>query len=1509
MVYHNIINNMGDDDMPYEKGGRADKYGNRFEVRWIVYQLLDVLEEKKDSIKIEAIGDDEVGVDIWVEFNGYKEGQQCKGRNASKEYWDISSLKKKDILKNWKYQLDRGYNYYVSLISPLTFTFLEDLVSRAKTCNDNPDVFYKEQILKSSKEFRNFFHDFCEGMSINTSSELDKCISYLKRIKYRQFPDDTLKELILERIGYLFTGNRNDIYNSLISWIVEGNRLGETIDINVLQDYLKSKKINSRNLSSDKRIFPRIQELNDEYKSGVALINQQLINRDEFLRCRNIIDSGNSLIIHGKAGRGKSSCTFDIIKYCEKNQIPYLSIKLDKRIPKGTASSWGNDLGLPSSIAHCINSISKKKQAVLILDQLDALRWTQEYSHESLMVCREIIRQVANLNKERKYNISIVFVTRTYDLKNDRTIKQLFDYDDLNVIKWEEVEIAELDEETVLSIVGNQYYNFSKRLKEGLKVPNNLYIWQHLDSKKETFDFASTGKLISEWWQQLCQKCISFNLSDTELNSIKMKIVKWLEKNGKVFFSKKAFNISSRYLDYLVSNSFLICQGEKYSFAHQSILDYFITEELLKRYWNGENIQELIGTKENQTPRKRYQIQMFLEYLLEYNTEDFINVGQELFESKKIRFFLKYVFIEVLSQVDKIDKNIEMFILEKCDNKFYEKHLLNSVFVSKKQFVNLLRNNGVLEKWFNEKNKKENVFFLISSIYREFSPEDISFIESKIFDSEEDDFRFINLLPFDICEDTDELFELRMSLFEKYPDKAEFYFGGENKFKIEETRIIKIVKFFLDNPKTTKVDRYTDAFESLFKFKFSEDTKILDSLLPYIPNQNDIGLINEWSAYSHSNYNPRRLCIHIIKETNKNIIASDPLQFWDYYKKFMGKGLYLFNEILLDGFIKLPESYSDSIIQYLIKDFNNNIFVKTDGSGNDLFLAREVIKVHSKSCNNILFNELKGKIIEYFPPDAIDIYKRRLERKNNIKEYYRPFHGDLQKELLEMLPFNRLSEQDVDTIKALKRKFPNNTRYVRQNVFSWGSISSPKFKRELNDKQWEKILTNKKIPQERNYDNKEFVDYSRQGFSDSFENVVQEDPERYITLVIENKNDVFDEYIIALFRGVANSKKLKDASSGFLEKMILSFEHKYKLSIASYICEIIKRRSDIQWSTDILNILVDLATNFQHTALNQDKELDTFEKILTKSLNCVYGYVSSAIGELISANKDLFSFFKNSIVSLINGENIVVQFSALSILFPALKIDKEWATENILLLLESNNKFGGFFEIKDFLITLYPSYGEQVLSIILDLYNSEDKHVVKVGSAAICELYIRENKFVTIIENVNLMEKVQAETIFDMAKLYLKEDKFNSIAKKVILTIMVNRPDLNISISSIFKNKYIDINRDKDFLFEVIKLDLSKMTIYSFVRYLQRENISLVECKDIIFAICHQLIENPEKYNNFYHVEDELYKLIVGLYDEVLGSQKDELKLVREECLKVWDLMFEKNIGTTRVLSRELMNL
>lgn len=230
--------------MPYELAGRADKGGNKFEIRWVIYQMLRVIDEKLDYVVLEALGDDERGVDIWIgEKNDSREGQQCKGRNGSKEYWDYGTANAKGIFTNWKYQLDRDKSNKVALVSPLVFTFLEDLIERAKNTSNNPKDFYNNQILNASKEFVEFFKNFCKVMEINPEKDLDliKCISYLNRIAYRQMPDTELKELILSKIGYLLIGNEEEIYNAFIAWIVDGDILGKTINQSVLYTFLKEK--------------------------------------------------------------------------------------------------------------------------------------------------------------------------------------------------------------------------------------------------------------------------------------------------------------------------------------------------------------------------------------------------------------------------------------------------------------------------------------------------------------------------------------------------------------------------------------------------------------------------------------------------------------------------------------------------------------------------------------------------------------------------------------------------------------------------------------------------------------------------------------------------------------------------------------------------------------------------------------------------------------------------------------------------------------------------------------------------------------------------------------------------------------------------------------------------------------------------------------------------------------------------------------------------------------------
>lgn len=159
-----------------------------------------------------------------------------------------------------------------------------------------------------------------------------------------------------------------------------------------------------------------------------------------------------------------------------KKNIPYLAIKLDKRIPNGTAEKWGKDLGLPASIAHCIHSVSKNESAVIILDQLDALRWTQAHSRDALLVCSQIINQVEKLNFERKYKISFVFVCRTYDLENDNNIRSLFKKSDKKeeIIQWHKVQVNELDEGIAKDIVGKRYEQLTSKLKE-LEFGGGLY--------------------------------------------------------------------------------------------------------------------------------------------------------------------------------------------------------------------------------------------------------------------------------------------------------------------------------------------------------------------------------------------------------------------------------------------------------------------------------------------------------------------------------------------------------------------------------------------------------------------------------------------------------------------------------------------------------------------------------------------------------------------------------------------------------------------------------------------------------------------------------------------------------------------------------------------------------------------------------------------------------------------------------------------------------------------------
>ena len=65
---------------------------------------------------------------------------------------------------------------------------------------------------------------------------------------------------------------------------------------------------------------------------------------------------------------------------------------------------------------------------------------------------------------------------------------------------------------------------------------------------------------------------------------------------------------------------------------------------------------------------------------------------------------------------------------------------------------------------------------------------------------------------------------------------------------------------------------------------------------------------------------------------------------------------------------------------------------------------------------------------------------------------------------------------------------------------------------------------------------------------------------------------------------------------------------------------------------------------------------------------------------------------------------------------------------------------------------------------------------------------------------------------------------------------------------------------------------------------------------------------NQEEIAKHWGIEDDISKLIISLYDECANSEKVSDKQIAEKCLELWDVMFEKQIGRVRELSRMLMD-
>lgn len=1506
--------------MANELGGRNDKYGNRYEHNCIIDTIIDVVAEKITSFSFEPLGEDEKATDILiVEKDESKKFVQCKERNGNSNSWNFTGLNKYKLLIKWKTHLDRANNNIVALRSPLPFIELEDLAKRARNTNENPVDFYKYQIENSS--MKESFNSYCRYLELDYTKEenLSLAINYLRRTKVEIRPDEDLKNLLLDKIKFYFIGDCDYIYNMLLDWIINGNIMGNTIDNLLLDKFFKEKNITLRDLSNDESNFSTLKKLNQDYKNAFIPINGEIIQRDVLQECIDKITDGDSIIIHGKAGYGKSGITTSLINYLEKNDILYLAIKLDKKIPSKNVESWSKELGFSLSISYCLNTFSKEKNCVLILDQLDALRWTQSHTKDACDVCYNLIEEINRINIERKKNISVVLVSRTFDLENDNNINKIINKD------WAKIRIDLLNESDVKNIVDDRYDSFNNKLKTLLRIPSNLFIWTKLKLNFNINEIYSTGSLIEKWWENIEEEARNSSFESNDLLSVRNIIFEIMKKMHQISIPKIFLDVDSTILDFLCSKEFIIKCNNSISFSHQSIFDYYSVKKMIVEYCNGIEIAKLLGPKDTQSPIVRYQLQMFLEELYYCDIFKFKDAIDYVINCKDIRSYIKYVAYEVLGLVPELDTSLEQFILEYIEKNDYFDVFINDVFMGHEIFINLLIKNKIFDSWFKNLDKRDIVITLIKSVNDSLSNEVVEFIKSNLFINKETDLLLYQCFPYDIGSDSDELFDLRLKIYTKYIEISDIYVNLDELIKSNEIRAIELVKFWLKS--TLKKKRklkysYDNSIEFSDETKVSGDIEIINALLPLIPKYYFESFeMHSWRDENHNERNIERIAISLLKNATVNLINRDKTQFWTVFEKYLNKGLIIHNEMILYGLLNMPVSENNKVLLYLFSNIDKNIFEYTSGSEESITLTKQILSKFIINLERDEYYMVERAILDYKPSDILERCKRKIKiLKERDYPFYLSFWGDMQFELLKVIPEGLLTIKAKNLLQVLNRKFNTGKSHRFDNHYmKVCNVTSPIANKRISDKSWLKILSNSKIIDLRKtrelISESTFVESNLYEFQSSFSISIQDDPERFINLVINNKKIILQSFIDTLFSSLAYSNKVNEISIGLFENMFFELSYKDSTLRSSCICEIISRKSDVSWSNNTINLMKNIFNDIKNNVIpiesiiGKDNDMDKAEKWETYIINTPIGKFALALTHLLWERKELFLEFKDIIRFMIDSEDKCIKYSALYILNPCLNIDKHWAIENIVNLFKEPKNMG-FRNARDMLFFCYSNaekcQKQEIINIIMTALSIDSKHIKTVFAWLVVDLYVIFDEFHSYIDDLPNDEIILKE-LLEMFILYLEDEEKKEIVKPIIIK-MLELENINFNSYRIFNSKRINLEKDKEFLLQICTKKNAKKTVGAFVNFVNKEASSLLEYKEFIFELADGCIDNysSDNYDLSLDLED-LVGLIVKIFDEVC-EDKNEMKVIKK-CLDLWDKMFENHIGSIRKISKDISNL
>lgn len=1499
-------------------GGPADKAGNTYELKWLVRQFLRVLSGDINWVHLEPPGKDGEKVEFILEaLDGSIEAHQVKRQKGTAGVWTVSDLNTRGVLAAIeKHTIQAGRNF--RFVSVDGVKSLRELADRSRDTVDI-DEFEREFLPDGAT---GDFDRLCVDLGGVSRSE---GFEILQKCRFDAISDGHLSDELNALMGFYVDGDNSLAVDALASWGSEQTH--RKISASEIWQQLTSKGFHARDLAKDTTLVGRIQSATDEFLSSQAFdIGGRTFQRDEAVEATGPLTDGSkhTVIVHGKAGIGKTGVIAQIAKAQHSNGWTVLAFRMDRLDPTTRLIELGKQLfGRECSPVAALAAVSGEGDSLLVIEQLDAISTTSGRNAEFFHVVDQMIREAIFHPRMR-----VMVGCRTFDLNNDRRIRELSQRDKSRTVQ---VPVRELNDSVlakVLDHLGIDETKLNDRQRQMYRTPLHLYLLNSvLKNIEEKFSkIVNPDQLYDEFWDAKRTETALKLGNPNNFEIVLYRLAEEMTRSQELSVPKSVVRDLNDDAQRLISANVLNESAYRISFFHEGYFDYVYARFFCE---GGGSLFNFISSG-TQDLFIRSQVRQILTYIRERNFDEYMGEIRNCIEGDRIRFHVKSLIVEVIGLVQQ-PTVVEWEILSNCLNSSSPgiANSARSALWSSIAWFRFLSSSGTLQEWLSNSNDElQNFTFnycrgmaddvpeLVATILSEFAGLSID-IDNKILGA------IVWSKSIGECPEIENLF---LSIVTAQDRDWAFRRSAIDDSLLYSSRkgpkfACKILGVYL-----TMMAKEPGEVSAFFDNSGSSDRGFSDHSLRELEEKSPLEFANEVTK-------------PLVKLFEKSVVLQDgeapPYRTEVWNGGFRGLRHHT-PEVLLSCLANaLKKTADDDLLRYLelidilaasecrpaqavvlralcipvenVKRHGINLIRNSYeqwGGWHDEFALWDLRRLFEVWAPLVKRQEIEGlepHIFKHIEQWSFHEYEdessdQREERIRNYARWHRESYGRAQHQILSFIPNDCLSPTAIRKKQELHRKFGPPIGEAPYDIRG-GTVVSPLQSVDvslLTDDQWLSAM--------RRYADKGELIWLSDGLiggarelSMQMAECAKGDPERFARLLLRFPLDSNEDYFAQIAIALTNQK----LPLGLVTDVVECLHSRPGRPHGRWVPRII----DSIYNDDIDDSLLNIVS--WYALQSTDPECDVWREEASggtryysgdpysHGINTVRGSAALSISTLVGADKKYWFFFEPTIELLVQDHTISVRTCAVNILTQVLRYDRPRAIElfhhlcdadDVLLGADSVERFVNYTAIND-----WPA----LVPMIERMHKSSDDDARQNGArqGTLAALFVEDAKHLSDVALAgDKSMRVGAAQVFSHNILRAHDQKYC----EGILIDLLNDDDKEVRQAADDWLRRID---DLDHLGKLVPLTESYIDSKAFkdspdalFRVLEK----VVDApSSLLFEAGHRFLENAGREagdvrTHSAFASHNLSDLVIRAY-----SQSEDSLELRSKCLDLFDHMIQ----------------